>query len=137
MNSIGAFVTFLCVLLGLFSSIDCVNEIQTVYVKSLQCNSSEKFVHTNMSCFAKSYSWSQSTVNIAAYLKKPLNDIYVSYFPRISGSLLTPKANILLGGNYSELQVRTDLSGSDSLAEDELVPHHGKSHSEQNFRANN
>lgn len=56
----------------------CGNDEQEVKILSVRCNSSATFVHQNVSCFAKSYSRSISTVNVDAIFKLPVTDIYVS-----------------------------------------------------------
>lgn len=54
-------------------------EIQKVYIKSVQCNVSEKFIYPNISCYPKSYSRSVSTANIVGLAKQPLNEIFVNF----------------------------------------------------------
>lgn len=53
---------------------------QNLYVKSVFCNASEKFVHKNFTCFAKSYSRTVSTVTIIFPYKKPHSDSVVIFF---------------------------------------------------------
>lgn len=54
------------------------DDFQKIYIKAVKCNGSENFVYKNVSCFAKSYSRSVSTMNIIGTAKKPLNNITVS-----------------------------------------------------------
>lgn len=52
-------------------------EDNKVYVKGVKCNYSEKFIYPNMTCFAKSYSRTFSTVNFRAIAKKPIKNLFV------------------------------------------------------------
>lgn len=49
-----------------------------VYFRNLRCNFSDEFVHKNISCYAKSYSWKVSTINYMVVFKKPFDNILVS-----------------------------------------------------------
>lgn len=49
-----------------------------VHFKSLKCVGSEKFVHSNLTCFAKSYSRNLSTINFQIIFKMPINELIVS-----------------------------------------------------------
>lgn len=50
----------------------------TVYLRGVRCNASEKYIHSNLTCFAKSYSRTFSGLNLYYTLKVPLYEIYVS-----------------------------------------------------------
>lgn len=49
-----------------------------IYLKVVRCNFSEKILHKNPTCFAKSYSRSFSGLNIKATARKPPYDLNVS-----------------------------------------------------------
>ncbi|CRK94418.1 CLUMA_CG007925, isoform A [Clunio marinus] len=51
---------------------------QKIYVRGVQCNFSERFVYPNYTCYAKSYNRSFSTINVRAFMKKPVNKIFFS-----------------------------------------------------------
>lgn len=57
-----------------------IDEFQKLYVAAVRCNMSEKFVYSNYSCFAKSYSRTVSTVNAIGTTKTPLYNIFVETF---------------------------------------------------------
>lgn len=50
-----------------------------IYLKGVRCNFSEKILHKNLTCFAKSYSRSFSGLNIKAFAQKPLYNLNVSF----------------------------------------------------------
>lgn len=54
-------------------------EVQTIYIRSVQCNFSNQFVYQNVSCFPKSYNRSFSTINIITKFKAPMTKMFVSY----------------------------------------------------------
>lgn len=56
---------------------------QSVRMRGVQCNASEKFIYRNYSCYAKSYSRNFSTTNIIATAKMPLNNLRVSFRERL------------------------------------------------------
>lgn len=68
---------FICLIIFYFFPSLCKDDIQTVYVKGVQCNGSEKYIHQNYSCFPKSYSRHLSTVNVIVKSKIPINNISV------------------------------------------------------------
>jgi hypothetical protein len=45
--------------------------------KMLKCDVNPKFIFTNHSCFAKSYSRILSTATVAVYFKQPVYEVYV------------------------------------------------------------
>lgn len=49
-------------------------------IKSLKCKTAEEFAYQNMSCFAKSWSRTISTLNINVTPRKPVNDLFASFF---------------------------------------------------------
>lgn len=51
-----------------------------IHLKGIQCNTSDKIVLDNVSCFAKSYSRTFSGMNIAVFMKKPIYDVQVCFF---------------------------------------------------------
>lgn len=71
---------------------------QSVYIRGIRCNFSEKYANKNISCYGKSYSRNISTVNIRGFLKSPLSDIFakkrifikllLKIFPRVMLKLL-------------------------------------------------
>lgn len=59
-----------------FSSVvrsDQKKPLNSIYVNAVRCNYSEKYVYKNVSCFAKSYSRTFSSINIRAIFKKKMN----------------------------------------------------------------
>lgn len=52
-------------------------DVHQIYIMGVQCNSSEKYILRNISCFAKSYSRTVSTTNFIIHAKKPLKDLFV------------------------------------------------------------
>lgn len=57
-----------------------INSRSAIYFKTIKCNFSSEFVLSDYSCFAKSYSWSRSTVNMRIIFKQPLNNFFVRNF---------------------------------------------------------
>lgn len=47
------------------------------FMKQVKCIVNSKFVHTNFTCFAKSYSRNLSTGSIEIYFKEPLYEMFV------------------------------------------------------------
>lgn len=62
------------------------DDIQSVWMRGVQCNASEKFIYKNYSCYAKSYSRNISTTHFIATTKVPLNNLRVSFHAQF-GSL--------------------------------------------------
>lgn len=56
----------------------CDNPGFQIYVKNIHCNVSEKYIHKNLTCFAKSYSRNVSTITVSAFSKQPINSVFVS-----------------------------------------------------------
>lgn len=52
---------------------------QSVTMRGVQCNVSEKYFYKNYSCWAKSYSRNISTTNIIATARMPLDKLRVSF----------------------------------------------------------
>lgn len=52
-------------------------EDQKIYVKGIRCIVSDEYVYKNVSCFAKSYSRTVSTINMVGFTKFPLNFVNV------------------------------------------------------------
>lgn len=69
-------VLFIRIAVGINSAF---KEETTIFIRSVQCNVSEKFSFQNFTCFAKSYSRTVSTVNVFGMAKIPLNKIHVNY----------------------------------------------------------
>lgn len=55
------------------------NYYKNIHIKSYRCNMSEKFIHKNFSCYARSWSRNFSTANAYFRTKMPLYNITVSY----------------------------------------------------------
>lgn len=94
-------------------------ELQTVYVKSVRCNVSEKVIYRNISCYPKSFNRSFSTVNIIARMKTPITKVFVSFctrFQRVFINFCFHSA-----GNQTFVQIWNNLSWSAHLAKDKLV----------------
>lgn len=68
----------------LFAASNKAKDFMKVYVKSVRCNFSEEFVHNNVTCFAKSYNRSFSTINISGVAKRPINQVFVSFSERFT-----------------------------------------------------
>lgn len=47
--------------------------LNSIYVNAVRCNFSEKYIYKNVSCFAKSFSRTCSTINVHATFKKQMN----------------------------------------------------------------
>lgn len=47
-------------------------------VKKVQCDVNDKYVYSNYSCYAKSWSRNVSTGNLAIYMKKSFYEVFVS-----------------------------------------------------------
>lgn len=54
-------------------------EPQTVYLRGLMCNASEKFVYQNMTSRPKSYNRTFSSFTILGTAKKPIHDLFVRH----------------------------------------------------------
>lgn len=71
-------------LILIFAAVFCAQpgqvtkDFMKTYVKSCRCNISEKYIHKNVSCFAKSYNRSFSTINMYGLAKRPVPKIFVS-----------------------------------------------------------
>lgn len=118
-NSAKMVITWRCIALVpvlLFSNVWSAKSIfedkkTTIYIRAVQCNASEMFVVNNFSCFAKSYSRTISTVNVAITLKRPLSNIHVSLSncEIISLFILKVHFKVVCTGL---LQIRNNLSRS-------------------------
>jgi hypothetical protein len=70
-------VVFLVLILGIQSAV-CADGV--AHFKYARCYPSSEFVHPNTSCFAKAYNRNLTTVNVAVWFTKPLDDLFVSFF---------------------------------------------------------
>lgn len=85
-------------------------EVQSIYIKGVLCNASEKFIYKNLSCFSKSYNRSFSTLNVIGTTKLPLNNLHVSTIEIIKFLPLPIFRKVV---SAFALQVRDNLSRSD------------------------
>lgn len=76
--SLQKFVIFVAIAIAFVKITTSANSGNKVYIRGIRCNFSEKFIHKNMTCYAKSYSRTFSGANIHATNKKPMYDIHVS-----------------------------------------------------------
>lgn len=60
-------------------------DVQTIYVRGVRCNGTSLF-YPNISCYAKSYNRSFSTVNVFAVLKQPASQVFVRNIDWINSS---------------------------------------------------
>lgn len=51
-----------------------------IYLKAIKCEVSAEWIHSNYSCHAKSWSRNISTANVNFVFKKPVLEIWVTYF---------------------------------------------------------
>lgn len=72
------FLLIFAATLTIHSCEELVGGTKRGYYKAVQCNGSNKYVYQNISCYAKSYSRSLSTLNIMMTFKSPMNQIFVS-----------------------------------------------------------
>lgn len=75
----------------LMSTVTSDEQLQTANFKMVRCNISDKFVYPNISCFAKSFNRSHSTMSILEWAKQPLNKIFVSRICIVLMFILTIK----------------------------------------------
>lgn len=80
-NSLPEMIVILVCALSFFASLLAadVKDYKSIYIKSFRCNVTEKFIHKNFTCFAKSWSRNYSTANAYACTKFPLYNITVSF----------------------------------------------------------
>lgn len=105
---------FNCLIIFYFFPSLCKDDMQIVYIKGVQCNSSEKYIHQNYSCFPKSYNRHLSTVNVIAKSKIPLNNIFVRIFIISKKWTWYSLKKIFEGRSSFDLQVRSNLSRGDA-----------------------
>jgi hypothetical protein len=53
------------------------NDDAVASIKSVKCKTAENFAYPNVSCFAKSYSRTVSTINIYILARQPMTEIFV------------------------------------------------------------
>lgn len=53
--------------------------LHSVYIKSIQCKFTDKYIYPNSTCYAKSFNRTCSTVTIKLITKSPLSNVFVSY----------------------------------------------------------
>lgn len=74
----GKSFVFSIIIIGMFIINLCRDEdVEKVYIKSVQCNTSAQYVFPNISCYPKSYSRTLSTVNIVWTFKAPVAKLFV------------------------------------------------------------
>lgn len=90
-------------------------EVQSIYIKGVLCNASEKFAYKNLSCFGKSYNRSFSTFNVIVTGVIPVKNIFVSDLEIDSRTKNINPCCTYEDVIFFALQVRDDLSGGDEI----------------------
>lgn len=68
---------FLFQIFSVLSLISCKDNGMKIFIRSMRCNVSEKFVYENVSCFLKFYTRSVASMNVIGTTKLPLTEVQV------------------------------------------------------------